>query len=355
MKVDPKAITLWSPKTPVLYSAKFRLIDADSDSEQELDQIIVLFGFRSIEIQGNKILLNKKPIYLKFALYQGYWVDSLWTPPSDEAIKRDLELTLEMGWNGLRLHQKVEEPRLHYWADKMGVLVWGEIANCFLASDAAKNKFIQEWMARVNRDRNHPSIIAWIPINESWGARPLDKVENQSLLKTLYHLTKTLDSSRPVNSNDGWEMVNGGSDICSFHNYQQPEVLNEFIPEKVPLDKTLASHIKGNNMYAPGNWYEGQPVVLSEWGGWGFNFDNPNAKPDHYTCWGYQGKLYKAWDEIMKLYGDTIDLLVKRKDWISGHVYTEFCDQYQEMNGMLTYDRRPKGDLKILKKINDRL
>jgi hypothetical protein len=111
----------------------------------------------------------------------------------------------------------------------------------------------------------------------------------------------------------------------------------------------------GHGIYAPGNDYGGEPVILSEWGGWGMNYDNPDAKPDHFTSWGYQGILYKSWEEILDLYGQTIDALVKRKSWIIGHVYTEFCDQYQEMNGMLTFDRRPKGDLSQLKAINDRL
>ena len=150
LKIDhPEKIILWLPKTPKMYTAHFRLLDGDKNDNKPLDEIYCKFGFRTVEIRGNQILLNGEPIYLKFALYQGYWVEGLWTAPTDAAIKRDMELTLEMGWNGLRLHQKIEDPRLHYWADKLGILLWGEICNTGGSPLLAKEFLLHEWMVHV--------------------------------------------------------------------------------------------------------------------------------------------------------------------------------------------------------------
>jgi beta-galactosidase/beta-glucuronidase len=354
LQVDLSKIIKWTPSNRKMYTVHFRVIDGDADEEGIVDELICSFGFRTIETRGTKILLNGEPIYLKMALYQGYWVESLWTPPTDADIKQDMELTLEMGFNSLRLHQKVEDPRLIYWADQLGVLLWGEIANCG-DSGRAKQRLAQEWSEAVRRDRNHPSIIAWTPLNESWGTGDLAKNDNQEWVKSIYYLTKGLDPTRPISENDGWEHV--VTDICSIHDYSQPEVFATHYPEKEPADlKSFLTKLQlHRKTYAPGCEYITGPIMITEWGGWGHYMQDPTVKPDHYKYWGYQGILYKTFDEVLDLYEATIKELVKRKDWISGHCYTEFNDQYQEVNGMLTYDRKPKGDLKRLKAINDLL
>jgi beta-galactosidase/beta-glucuronidase len=356
LTVDKSKIELWSPSNPKLYTVKFNAIDGDSDEDDVvLDQMIGTFGFRTFEVKGDQIYLNGEKIYLKQPLYQGYWPKGLWTPPSDEAMKRDIELTLEMGYNSLRLHQKVEDPRLLYWADKLGVLIWGEFANARSGSARTKDNFTREWSEAVRRDRSHPSIIVWVPINESWGTGDLTQKSNQEWLKSLYYLTKTMDPTRPVVDNDGWEHVK--TDICTIHDYSLADVYEKTYPEQKPADMVefIDKLPRGKPVYAPGCKHTDVPITISEWGGWGLNIDDPNAKPDKFTCWGYQGILYKSFDEILNMYEATIKCLVKRKDWIVGHCYTEFNDQYQEMNGMLTFDRRPKGDLKRLKAINDLL
>jgi beta-galactosidase/beta-glucuronidase len=353
LKVDPSKIVRWSPSNPKLYSVHFRLINGDADDETPVDELICSFGFRTIEIKGTQLLLNGEPIYLKMMLYQGYWVDSLWTAPSDEAIKKDMELTLEMGFNALRLHQKVEDPRLLYWADTMGIILWGETANGF-GSVRLKDRFMNEWGQTVRRDRNHPSIIAWVPVNESWGSGDLTIKENQEWLRSAYYLTKAMDDTRPVIDNDGWEHVI--TDICTIHDYSKPDMYAARYPEKKPanLSDYLAKLNPSRRTYVEGEAPKGDiPVIISEWGGWGMFFDEPDAKPDHFRCWGYQGVLYKTFDEVLALYEATIRELAKRKEWIIGHCYTEWNDQYQEMNGFLTFDRRPKADLKRIKAIND--
>ncbi|HME51479.1 MAG TPA: glycoside hydrolase family 2 TIM barrel-domain containing protein [Candidatus Lokiarchaeia archaeon] len=349
MKVNPSKIELWSPSNPKLYDAHFRLVDGRKDDEPVVDEIHCTFGFREIAAEGQKLMLNKEPIYLKFALYQGYWVDGLWTAPSDEAIKHDLELLLEMGFNGARLHQKVEDPRLLYWADMMGVLLWGEMANSRKFTGLSRDLLLHEWTQAVRRDRCHPSIITWVPINETWGLLNQSGADEQELTRSLYHLTKGEDPTRLVNANDGYSLVDGATDLFSIHIYELPELFNKTLPADCPEDSEWASA-----RYMKGGRYHGEPCLITEWGGWGMNLDEPYTKPDQFTTWGYQGILYPTWEEILALYKAEIEIFADRK-WIVGHVYTEFCDQYQEMNGFLTFDRRPKGDLAILKQINDML
>lgn len=356
LKVDPASIVLWSPQNPKLYEAHFRLIDGRKDEEPVIDELRCTFGFREISAAGNKLLLNKEPIYLKFALYQGYWVEGLWTAPSDDAIKHDLDLLVEMGFNGVRLHQKVEDPRLLYWADKMGILLWGEMANSRTFTGLSRDLLLHEWTQAVRRDRCHPSIIAWIPINETWGLMNQGTADEQSFTRGIYHLTKGEDPTRLVNANDGYSLVDGATDLCSVHIYRQSGEFAKNIPETYPADELSdPSEFQWcTKWYMKGGKYHGEPVLITEWGGWGMNLDDPDAIPDQFTGWGYQGILYKTWEEILGLYEKTIKIFMDRK-WIVGHVYTEFCDQYQELNGMLTFDRRPKGDLTILKRINDLL
>lgn len=354
LHVDPAAIVTWSPATPKLYTVEVSVIDGESDDEARLDTLSCTFGFRTFETRGQKLYLNGEDIYLKMPLYQGYWPDGLWTPPSDDAIRKDIELALEMGFNAMRLHQKLEDPRLLHWADRLGLLLWGEFANNFSGEDHAHEMFLAEWAAGVRRDRNHPAIVAWVPFNESWGTGDLSTPAKQSHMRAAYHLTKMLDPTRPVIDNDGWEHVL--TDICTIHDYIMPDGFGKKYPVQPPDVVSFLEGLTSPRAYAPGIApATAPPVVMSEWGGWSMNLDDRNATPDPHKCWGYQGVLYRSFDEILDLYERFTRLLVQRKGWIAGHCYTEFCDQYQEMNGFLTFDRRPKGDLARIKAINDLL
>ena len=349
--IDLSKITRWSPNKneAKLYDVHFRLIDGDSDEEEALDILICTYGFREVEFKDGKLHINGKPIYLKQALYQGYWTKGLWTAPSDELIQKDLDLTLEMGFNGLRPHQIVADPRFLHWADRKGILLFGEMANAYEGSIDAKNNLMNEWSSVVRRDRCHPSIIAWTPLNESWGTGDLNREENQQWLRSIYYWTKTLDPTRACIDNDGWEHVL--TDIATLHKYSfAPEFAEQFPVEKPKdLGKFLSEVVPSKVAFVKGIKSRGEPVMLTEWGGWSLNIDGDGS-----DAWGYQGALYKSWEEIVALYKSFVDELEKRKDWICGHCYTEFNDQYQEMNGLLTFDRRPKGDLKKIKELNDR-
>src|SRR5262249_11642142 len=176
------------------------------------------FGFRSVSTDGGRVLLNGRPYYLKMVLDQGYWPESTLTPPSDEAIQYDIRMTKEMGFNGARKHQKLEDPRFLYWADKIGLLVSSEAANAQAFHEEYAGRFTREWIESVERDYNHPSIIMWVPINESWGVPDLHDPRQQQHLRSLYTLTRTLDNTRLVIDNDGWEHTDM-TDVFAVHNY----------------------------------------------------------------------------------------------------------------------------------------
>ena len=209
-------IQKWSTENPNLYDIKYKLYCND----KVIDVVYSYFGIRDITIKGNKIFLNDEQIYLKLVLDQGYWKETHLTPPNEESIIKDIESVLALGYNGVRKHQKVEDERFLYWCDVKGVLVWGEMASCYEFNDISLQNFINEWVQVVKQNYNHPSIITWVPINESWGVPNIStSKEQQNFVNGLYYLTKSIDNTRPVISNDGWEHTI--SDIITIHDYKQ--------------------------------------------------------------------------------------------------------------------------------------
>jgi hypothetical protein len=194
---EPK---LWSVNAPNLYEVTFEL----RHGSVVVDRVHSYFGFRSVSTGNGRVLINGRPTYLKMLLDQGYWPESTLTPPTDEAIQYDIRIAKEMGFNGVRKHQKLEDQRFLYWADKMGFYVSDEMANAFEFDEDYVSRFTAEWIQVVDRDYNHPSVIMWVPINESWGVPNLLDSRQQNHLKALYTLTKSLDATRPVVDNDGW-------------------------------------------------------------------------------------------------------------------------------------------------------
>lgn len=191
---DPRAwadgVALWSPDHPTLYDVIIRLYDS---SGKVVDEVDTYTGFRSLDwSKGDRTFrLNGQPLFQALCLDQGYWPETGMTPPSPESLKVDIELSKKMGFNGCRKHQKVEDPLFLYWADKLGYLVWGEIANAYEFNQEYTARFEQEWKEAVMRDINHPSIITWTPVNESWGYPSLkDNVEQRNHIRSLYYLTK---------------------------------------------------------------------------------------------------------------------------------------------------------------------
>ncbi|MCZ8520765.1 MULTISPECIES: glycoside hydrolase family 2 protein [Paenibacillus] len=328
----------WTPEKPNLHDVTFTLLQG----ENVLDTVQSYFGMRKISIESGRLCLNNRPYLMKLVLDQGYFPDGNLTPPSDEAIKGDVELTKAMGFNGARKHQKLEDPRYLYWCDKLGLLVWSEAANAYAYSEEYVQRFTGEWLESVERDYNHPSIVAWVPLNESWGVPniQIDKQQQQHAL-TMYHLTKSLDPMRPVVSNDGWELVT--TDLFNIHDYEwKREVLEE---RYSTAEKAVHAMPANRRLAVEGFPYAGQPILVTEFGGIAF-------KKSDWEGWGYSGAENEE-DFEARLRSVIQPML--QSPVVQGYCYTQLTDVEQEINGLLTYDRKPKIPLETIKRINNGL
>jgi beta-galactosidase/beta-glucuronidase len=334
---------LWSPDSPALYDIALEL----TNGGVMMDRVESYFGFRSVSTHDGKLLLNGNPLYLKTVLDQGYWPESNLTPPSDEAIRFDIEKAKELGFNGVRKHQKIEDPRFYYWADKMGLLVSAEMANAYMFDEDATGRITREWIDAMNRDCNHPSIIIWVPINESWGVPNLAEPTQQAHLKAMYYLTKSLDPTRLVIDNDGWEHTDC-TDLFAIHDYTKTgkELLERF--NSVPRG-TLPLPKYGKMYLAPGQKYNGSPIFLSEFGGVGHVLpEDVNEIPEN--SWGYCGLEFSNEAALERMQG--LYAAIAKVPAIMGVCYTQLYDVEQEINGLLTYDRRDKFDPKAIHAMN---
>lgn len=334
---------LWSPGSPNLYDVTLEL----RRGEQVLDRVKSYLGFRSVSVEGGRVFLNDRPYFLKMILDQGYWPQSNLTPPSDEAIQEDIRLTKEMGFNGVRKHQKLEDPRYLYWADRMGLLVSSEMANAYLFDEGAVARFTREWMAAMERDYNHPSIIIWAPINESWGVPNLRDGGQQSYLKQLYALSHALDGTRLVVDNDGWEHTDM-TDLFAIHDYARTGDL--LLARYRGLGKP-GRGVPNNSRAAllPGYRYNGSPVVLSEFGGIAYIPEGAKAPAE---AWGYSGVEKTKEAALERLRG--LYEAIGKVPGFAGLCYTQLTDVEQEINGLLTYDRKAKFPAEALREINSR-
>lgn len=332
-------IQKWSPDTPNLYDITYILYKED----KMMDIVYSYFGVRKIEIQKNKILLNDKEIYLKLILDQGYWKASHLTPPNEEAIIKDIDIALEYGYNGIRKHQKVEDERFLYWCDVKGVLVWSEMANCYVFNDKSVQNFTEQWIKVVKQNYNHPSIITWVPINESWGLPNIAKdKKQQSFANSLYYITKSLDNTRPVISNDGWEHTI--SDIITIHDYKQDGELlySEYMDKERKVLNNVKEYNSHHKLFAEGYTYTGQPVIMSEYGGTALNSEKG---------WGYGNQVKDEMDFVERFYELTD--VVKNIPYMTGYCYTQLTDVQQEINGLVDENRKDKFSDEVKKKIKE--
>ncbi|MFG3257184.1 sugar-binding domain-containing protein [Streptomyces sp. NPDC048172] len=330
---------LWSPEHPHLVDATVTLSEAADDTP--VDRVASYLGLRDIGWDDGVFLLNHKPYFLRFALQQGYWPASHLAAPADE-LRREAELAKEIGLNGLRLHQKVEDPRFLYWADRLGLLLWEEMPSAYAFGTTTVERVTREWTEAVTRDLSHPSIVAWIPFNESWSVpHPAHVPEQRHFMDALYHLTKALDPSRPAVSNDGWEI--SAADIWGVHDYtQHADVLRERYGHPSLRRGELRERWPGaRRLTLDGVRHEGQPVVLSEFGGATF-------EPAEGATWfGYDTVATEQdfADRLSALVDAAVDA------GLAGFCYTQFTDTEQEINGLLTADRRPKIPLAELRAV----
>jgi beta-galactosidase/beta-glucuronidase len=330
---------LWSPERPALYTLRIEVEDGT-----EVDKIESYFGQRKISVHNNQVYLNNSPYYLRMVLDQGYWPQSNLTPPSDEAIQYDIKMTKAFGLNGARKHQKVEDPRWLYWADKLGLLVWGEMANAFIYNESYAARFVDEWQQVVARDYNHPSIVAWVPINESWGVpNILTSDVQQQHARMLYYLTRSLDSTRPVIDNDGWEHTDA-TDYMTLHDYAKT---GEELAAKYKVLESGRDRIprNGREALANGIRYNGTPFLMTEFGGIAYRLGTPGATNE----WGYSG-IEPTSEALLKRLDGLVKAL-RSNSAFAGFCYTQLTDVEQEINGLMSYDRKPKVDPAEFKKI----
>ena len=342
---------LWSPESPHLYGLRVRLFDQD----ELLDEVESYAGLRSIKISDGRVLLNDTETFLVMVLDQGYWPQSYLAAPSDEALRRDVELTKQLGFNAARKHQKIEDPRWLYWCDRLGLLVWGEMANARAWSPEAEERLLAEWERAIRRDYNHPCIITWVPVNESMGFPGLEESHpgQSAFLERIVDATRRLDGTRPVIDNDGWEHTNV-TDICAIHDYTptRRELRERYAETLAGGALPKGVWYKNKPLFVLGSRYRGQPIMLTEVGGF-LNLPAGIAPEARDRLYDFYASIDTA-DELLAKYRDLMEGLASLP-FLAGFCYTQLTDIEQELNGLLNYDRTPKLPLEHVAAIHAQL
>lgn len=300
------------------------------------DTLYSYFGLREVGFDGMRFLLNGKSVFMRLVLDQGFYPDGIYTAPTDEALKKDIELSLALGFNGARLHEKVFEERYLYHADRMGYLVWGEYPDWGLDYTRPEHvhRLLPEWLAVLKRDRSHPSIIGWCPHNETWDRD--GKKQHDDSIALIYRVTKAVDPTRPCIDTSGNFHVQ--TDVFCLHDYDQDPVAfkahyDRFAEDGFPHDR-----------FADRQTYRGEPVFISEYGGIAWNTKE--------NGWGY-GDGPQSEEEFYARYQGLTDALLDNP-LMCGLCYTQLTDVEQEQNGLYTYERKPKFDVERLYAIMSR-
>jgi hypothetical protein len=313
----------WSPETPRLYEVEARCGD---------DRVESYFGLRVVSVRDGRVWLNDEPYTERLVLDQGYFAGGLLTAPDGAALRRDIELARAFGFNGARKHQKAEDPRWLYWADRLGFLVWSEMPSFHEYTPDADRRLCTEWTELVLRDRDHPCVVSWVPENESFGLDGVEPAVRSEFTSRLRRMTHALDSSRAVVSNDGWE--HSVSDLCTVHDYSPPaDLARRYRSLESALDGSAAGHA----IYDPGFGHRGEPVIVSEFGG---------LRVTGSGGWGWLEVADAG--EFVRAYGKLVDALMQPGP-VEGFCYTQLTDVQQEQNGLLTAGRRPKVEPALLR------
>ncbi|MCA1696059.1 MAG: glycoside hydrolase family 2, partial [Actinobacteria bacterium] len=349
----------WSPDHPAIIDALVEIIDPDGEV---MDTVSSYTAMRTVGIRQGLFVLNGRPFTLRLVLDQGYWPQSGLTAPNAEALRYDVELVKAMGFNGVRKHQKIEDPRFLAWADRLGLLVWEEMPSCYHFDEVAVQRLAAQWAEVVERDRSHPCIVAWVPFNESTGVMSLPlRAQQRHYVEGISLLTRALDPSRLIVSNDGWEGI--GGDIIGLHDYDDDgdRLRGRYAPTEV--EKTLAGfgnsgrqQLLDDPVRPVLSFGSSGPraIVLTEFGGIGFTgtgavieqqrptTETPEDRLHHPASWGYSTVASPV--DLVRGYADLVAAVLSL-DRLSGFCYTQLTDTYQEVNGLLRGDRTPKASL----------
>jgi beta-galactosidase/beta-glucuronidase len=337
---------LWSPDSPILVDAEITLRRHDAD-RGVLDRVGSYLGLRSVGVAEGRFAVNGEPTYVRAVLDQGYRADTHLANRGTDALRREVELIRELGFNTVRMHQKAEDPRFLYWADRLGLMVWGETANAHEHTPRSAELLITEWTALLRRDRSHPSIVAWVPINESWGVDEIgQEPAQQHFAGAMAALTRALDPSRPVLSNEGWHHVD--SDILGVHDYaSKAETIRERYGALAAVHRTLAGPGPAKrklilNARQRERFDRGEaPLMLTEFGG--VAYADAQAK-----SWGYSTvSSDDDYERLLRL----LFAAVRSCEPVAGFCYTQLVDCAQEANGLLRDDNSPKLAVETLRAI----
>jgi len=339
---------LWSPEHPNLLQATVRLVrELPSGATEVLDEVGSYAGLRSVSVGAGRVNLNGRPYMLRMVLAQNYWPQSHLAAPSPQALRREVELVKELGFNGVRLHQKVEDPRFLYWCDRLGLVVWGEMPSPLTYSPRTLQRLTAEWLEVLERDASCPSLIAWVPFNESWGVPGIafDPAQRHAV-RALYHLTKAFDPTRLVIGNDGWEQV--ASDLIGVHDYTASgRLLTERYGSAEAMERTLTTAQPGHRSIVLADLVRaGEPVMVTEFGGTTFD---PEAK----DSWNGYGDAESP-EILLARYIELVEALLA-SPVVAGYCWTQLTDAGKERNGLLYADRRPKLDVAVVRATNQRV
>ncbi len=327
----------WSPEHPHLLDATVTLT-----GEGVPDVVESYLGIRSVAAGDGALLLNGRPYPIRAVLSQGYWPTSHLAAPSPEALRAEVELIKELGFTTARVHQKIEDPRLLHWADRLGLLLWAELPSALEFSATTVRRLVAEWTEAIRRDGSHPSVVVWVPMNESWGAQQAAlEPAQRHLLQALYHLTKSLDGTRPVVSNDGWEHAE--SDLFTIHDYRDPAALAADYADAAAIDRLAAGAGPGGRrlLLLPEAGTRRAPVVLSEFGG--ISMADPST-----GAWGY--RVVAGADQLERQLRALFDALPAHPT-LAGWCYTQLTDTGQETNGLTYADRTPKLPARVIREL----
>jgi beta-galactosidase/beta-glucuronidase len=331
---------LWSPERPTLLDARLRITDEDG---AVVDEVWSYLGLRSVDEHGGSFLLNDRPYLVRSVLGQGYWPESHLAAPSADALRAEVQLIKDLGFNAVRVHEKAEDPRFLYWTDRLGLLVWGEIGSAFEYSPRAVERTVREWIDVVARDAAHPSIVTWVPVNESWGVQHVSHDPAQlHFIQALFHLTKALDPSRLVVSNDGWE--HAASDLFTIHDYTTTGA--ELAAHYADADAVDALRDgigpSGRRLNALPGGTNGKPIMVTEFGGITF------APAADIETWGYS--VVSSAADFEERLTELVSAL-HASPVLAGFCYTQLTDTLQEANGLVDEHRVPKLPVETIRAI----
>jgi len=381
LALPPEAVHVWGPGSPELYALVVRLRDADGTV---LDEVRSYAGLRSTSLDGRAFRINGQRVFQRLVLDQGYWPRSLMTAPDDAAMVADIRLALEAGFTGARLHQKVFEERMLFWSDVHGYLTWGEFGDWGISgmgpighNQQPTASFVAQWLEALRRDRNHPSIVGWCPLNETHQVLHDRITVLDDVTHAMYDATELADPTRPVLDASGYSHRVRGADIYDSHSYEQdPEAFRAQqagLAEGAPYVNRV--ELAPDQMpHADGTWslpYAGQPYFVSEYGGIWWNAEEAarveaergeaeraareaggEAGSDQAVSWGY-GERVRDEDEVYARFEGLTRVLLEDPEMF-GYCYTQLTDVFQEKNGVVDFERGRKLDLARLRAVQER-